>query len=77
MKTKVPSVSPALFFLPVCLLSLAVGVVALIRFKQAADFGYKGKANVAGFWLAFVSGIGLSITGNFQVTAHSTHSSML
>ncbi|XP_037544413.1 modulator of macroautophagy TMEM150B [Nematolebias whitei] len=49
-----------------CIFAQTFVVIALIRFKQAADFGYKGKANVVGFWLAFVSCLGLSITGNFQ-----------
>lgn len=56
------------------LLSLSASLSALwivvIRFQQVRDFGDHGKANIVSIVLGFISSVGISVTGNFQVTTH-------
>lgn len=42
--------------------------IVVIRFQQVKDFGDHGKANVASIVLGFISSVGISVLGNFQVT---------
>uniref|UniRef100_A0A3Q3GF33 Transmembrane protein 150B n=1 Tax=Kryptolebias marmoratus TaxID=37003 RepID=A0A3Q3GF33_KRYMA len=51
------------------ILSVLITCVVVIRFQQAKDFGYEGRANVAGLWMGSISAVGLSLTSNIQVTA--------
>ncbi|XP_033999582.1 modulator of macroautophagy TMEM150B-like [Trematomus bernacchii] len=43
--------------------------IVIIRFQQVKDFGNHGKANIAGIILGFISSVGISIIGNFQISA--------
>ncbi|XP_013862296.1 modulator of macroautophagy TMEM150B [Austrofundulus limnaeus] len=50
------------------IVTVLIIVIMAVRYQQVADFGYRGRANVAGFWLGFLSAIGLSVTTNFQAS---------
>uniref|UniRef100_A0A3Q3B092 Transmembrane protein 150B n=1 Tax=Kryptolebias marmoratus TaxID=37003 RepID=A0A3Q3B092_KRYMA len=50
------------------ILSVLITCVVVIRFQQAKDFGYEGRANVAGLWMGSISAVGLSLTSNIQAS---------
>lgn len=60
--------SPSSVLFSLCLCPSAWWIV-VIRFQQVRDFGNHGKANKASIVLGFISSLGISIIGNFQVTA--------
>ncbi|XP_035254512.1 modulator of macroautophagy TMEM150B isoform X2 [Anguilla anguilla] len=41
--------------------------VAVLRFQQIRDFGLNSKVNTASLVLGFISALGISVLGNFQV----------
>lgn len=49
--------------------SLSALWIAVIRYQQIRDFGNHGKVNVVSIVLGFISCVGISVLGNFQVAA--------
>lgn len=60
--------SPSFAPLSLCLCPSAVWIV-VIRFQQVRDFGDHGTANILSIVWGFIACIGISVLGNFQVTA--------
>uniref|UniRef100_A0A8C9VCN3 Transmembrane protein 150B n=1 Tax=Scleropages formosus TaxID=113540 RepID=A0A8C9VCN3_SCLFO len=47
--------------------------IVVLRFQQIRDYGHKSKVNVASVVLGFISALGISFVGNFQVCNFHSH----